>query len=242
MVESTAGGFDFPDDYDADGDGFGTIEAGPTGDFQLMTGAQFNEIGAGDTFIERVTAGSRELEAPGMLNFVFTSTPAVTSWSDGTSSHTVSYPVAAGAEGTAGTPAGVQANADGDIVLTFTLWRPQRPRIAPIEAKWMDLGGLGYSVDVPNAPSGGGTAPGTCPAASLSESDASLSADGDQLRDAAVDRAADPANTIAFTVNMTDCLGSGASWDVGETLKFDLQARTRDGDNAAQMWSFVRTA
>lgn len=242
LVASASGGFAFPDDYDTDGDGFGTIAAGPTGDFQLLTGAQFNEIDAGDTFIERVTAGGRELEAPGMLAYAFTSTPAVTQWSDGTTTTSVSYPATAGSGGTTSSPAPVQANADGDVVLTFTLWRPQRPRIAPREARWMDIGGLGYSVDVPNAPSGGGTAPGICGASTLTESDASLSIDGDQLRDAAADRAANPANTITFSVNMTDCLGSGASWDVGETLKFDLQARTRDGDNAAQMLSFVRTA
>lgn len=242
LVESPLGGFDFPDDYDADGDGFGTIEEGPTGDFQLQTGAEFDEIGAGDTFIERVTAGTRSLQAPGMLNYTFTSTPAVTQWSDGTTNQAVSYPVAAGSPGTASSPAPVQANADGDIVLTFTLWRPQRPRIAPIEARWVDIGGLAYSVDVPNAPDGSGTAPGLCDGSTLSESDSSLTIEGEGLRDSASDRAADPANTISFTVNMTDCLGSGATWDVGETLQFDLQARTRDGDNAAQHLVFRRSA
>lgn len=243
LVASASGGTSFPTDYDADGDGFGTIEKGPTGDFQLQTGANFDQIGSGDLFIERVTAGSRSLTtAPGMLNYAFTSVPAVTMFSDGSVNTTVSYPVAAGSPGTAGAPAEARANADGDVVLTFTIWRPQRPRIAPFEAKWVDIGGLGYSVDVPNAPSGGGTAPGTCAAATLSESDASLTPDGDQLLDSAADRAADPANTLTFSVNMTDCLGSGASWDVGETLNFDIQARTKDGDNAAQKLNFIRVS
>ena len=242
LVASSSGGTAFPTDYDADGDGFGTIAAGPTGDFQLQTGAEFDKIGSGDTFLERVTAGSRSLTAPGMLNYTFTSVPAVTMWSDGTTDTPVSYPVAAGSPGTIASPAPVAANADGDVVLTFTLWRPQRPRIAPTEARWVDIGALGYSVDVPNAPSGGGTAPGICDAASVSESDAWLSASGDQLMDSAPDRAADPANTISFTVNMTDCLGTGATWDVGETLSFDLQARTADGDNAAQKLTFIRAS
>jgi hypothetical protein len=210
----------------------------------MLTGAEFDEIGAGDTFIERVTAGTRSLEAPGMLNYTFTSTPAITAWSDdaGTTTTSVAYPIAPGTPGTAAAPAEVQADAAGDIVLTFTLWRPQRPRIAPFEARWVDIGGLGYSVDVPNAPGGVGTAPGRCAASTLTEGDPNLSADGDELRDAALDRAADPANTLTFTVNMTDCLGSGATWDIGESLNFDLQARTRDSDNAAQKLEFRRTA
>ncbi|MCB0878653.1 MAG: hypothetical protein KDC46_06690, partial [Thermoleophilia bacterium] len=243
LEASSSGGTSFPDDFDSDGDGMGTITAGPTGDFQLLTGATFDRLDAGDTFIERVTAGSRTLAAPGMLAYAFTSTPAVTAWSDdaGASTTSVSYPVDASTPGTTSNPAEVEAGSDGHVVLTFTLWRPQRPRIAPVEARWVDIGGLGYSVDVPNAPGGTGSGPGICAGSSLSESDPSLVAAGDQLRDRAPDRAASASHTITFTVDMTDCLGT-TSWDVGETLSFDLQARTRDGDNAAQKLTFVRTA
>lgn len=242
LVASGTGGSAFPSDYDADSDGFGTIETGPTGDFQLRTGAVHGEIGAGDLFLERVTVGTTELKAPGILNFVFTATPAVTTWSDdeGATNNAVSYPVSAGTEGTTANPADVNANADGDVVLTFTLWRPQRPRIAPFEAQWVDLGGLNYSIDIPNAPDGG-AGPGLCDAATYTESDANLSASGDSLVDAAVDADADAANLLTFTVNVTDCLGA-SGWDVGEDLHFDLQARTSDGDNAAQMWNFTRTS
>jgi hypothetical protein len=34
------GGGRFPDDFEADGDGFGVLAVGPTGDFQLRTGAR----------------------------------------------------------------------------------------------------------------------------------------------------------------------------------------------------------
>ena len=35
----------FPDDFDSDTDGFGLLGVGPTGDFQLLTGAKASEIG-----------------------------------------------------------------------------------------------------------------------------------------------------------------------------------------------------
>jgi hypothetical protein len=241
MVASSSGGNSFPDDYDADHDTYGTIEKGPTGDFQLLTGATFDKIGGGDTFLELVTAGTKHLTAPGMLAYTFTSTPAITSWTDGTTTTSASYPAATGAEGSSANPFDAQATASGDMVLTFTFWRPQRPRIAPSEAKWVDIGKLGYSIDVPNSPDGG-AGPGICPASTLSESDPNLSASGDQLKDAAVDANAAPANTLTLTVNMTDCLGTTATWDVGETFTFDLQARTLDGDNAAQRLTFTRSA
>lgn len=242
LVPSGGGGSAFPTDYDADSDGYGTIEAGPTGDFQLLTGATHGNIGAGDVFIERVTAGTSSLQAPGLLNFVFTSTPAVTSWSDddGTTNNAVTYPVAPGTAGTTSNPANVDANGDGDVVLTFTLWRPQRPRIAPFEAFWVDIGGLNYSVDIPNAP-GGGAGPGLCDVSTYTESDANLSAGSDSLTDAAADADADAANTLTFAVNITDCLGA-TTWNVGDDLQFDLQARTSDGDNAAQKLHFHRNS
>ncbi|MFN9960246.1 MAG: hypothetical protein ACK55I_44755, partial [bacterium] len=68
----TAGGA-----FDSDSDGLGTITKGGTGDFQLQTKATSAAIGAGDTLIERVTAADgTERQIPGVLNFVFNSTPA----------------------------------------------------------------------------------------------------------------------------------------------------------------------
>lgn len=237
------GALQFPEDYDADADGHGTIAAGATGDFQLQTGGGALDVRSGDSFIERSTTASVETLVPGMLAYDFTSTPALVSWSDDSSVSTtsISYPVLPGGTGTMSNPYTVQADSSGNVMLTYTMWRPQRPRIHPSEARWTDIGGLAYSVDLPNAPGGGAGGPGLCGASTYSESDASLSVGSSGLDDASADRAADPANTLTYTVNMTSCLGA-TTWDVGETLQVDLQARSNDGDNAAQKVWFVRTA
>ena len=48
-AEPFPNGLPFPGSFDQDGDGFGTITAGPTGDFQLHTRAPSDKIGSGDT-------------------------------------------------------------------------------------------------------------------------------------------------------------------------------------------------
>ena len=91
----------FPGDFDADGDGFGTITRGATGDFQLHPGATSAEIGSGDSFIHRVTSGGVETTAAGTLNYVFSTTPALTTFTTAAGSGTISYPVAPGGLGPA---------------------------------------------------------------------------------------------------------------------------------------------
>lgn len=236
------GSLQFPDDYDADGDGHGSITAGATGDFQLLTGGGALDVRSGDAYLQRVTTSGVETLVPGMLAYDFTSTPALVSYSDdgGAATSTVSYPVLPGGMGTQSNPYVVEADGSGQMVLTTTMWRPQRPRISPREARWMDIGGLTYSIDLPNAP-GGGAGTGLCPSTAYSESDADLSVAATGLADSQVDRAAAAANTISFTTNISTCLGA-TTWDVGETLQVDLQARSMDGDNAAQKVWFLRAA
>jgi len=235
----------FPGEFDADGDGHGLLTKGPTGDFQLKTGAKSAQIGSGDAFVERVTSGGAETQVPGVLNYVFSTTPALMSWSAGGASGAVTYPVAPGAPGTQGSPI-VVAGA-GDAIVTMTFWRPQREAIpgSGEGAGWVDIGRLKYTADVPNGPGGPGpppgAGPGNCPASTYSSSDPSLSVGGDGVVDSAADRPADPANTLTFSVNLTQCLAAaGLGWAPGQTLQVDIQARSEFGDNAAQKIVFQR--
>jgi hypothetical protein len=223
----------FPGTADADGDGKGEITAGSTGDFQLRTGASHTDIGAGDVLIQEFGTST----AASTLNLVFSTTPAIRELTpDGGAATTFTYPAAAGAPGTMAAPLDVASGR-----MTFTLWRPQRrPITGAGERDWMDIGGLRYTVDMPNGPGPGTRGPGNCPLSTTSSS--ALTPDGDALRDTAPDRAADPANVIDLTVDLDACLAtSGLTWSAGQQISFDLQARTADGDNAAVKITLRRT-
>ena len=238
----------FPDAFDSDGDGFGLLKAGSTGDFQLLTGATAAEIGSGDAFVERVTRGGAESEIPGILNYVFSTTPALRSWTEGATSGTVTYPVPAGGAGTAANP--VPVSATGDVIVAMTFWRPQRKAIpgSGEGSDWVDIGRLRYTADVPNAPvaagpgAPGARGPGNCAASAYSTADPNLKVGGDGVEDSSADRPSNPANTLTFSVNLTRCLAAaGVAWLSGETLQVDIQARSSFGDNAAQKVSFRRS-
>jgi hypothetical protein len=178
----------FPGCCDPDGNGWGTITAGPTHDFQLRTLAPASRIGSGDTFIEHVSGPDGERELTGVLNYMFNTTPAAKAWSDSAGdSGTFAYAVPSGAPGTLNNPLALHRDADGKVKMTFTFWRPQRKAIpgAGEGEGFVDVGGLEYQVNMPNAPSGATPAAvppgplmrgaGSCPLATLSSS-------GPQLR------------------------------------------------------------
>lgn len=238
----------FPDAFDSDGDGFGLLEAGSTGDFQLLTNAKAGEIGSGDAFVERVRRSGAESEVPGILNYVFSTTPALNGWNEGATAGTVTYPVPAGGAGTAANP--IPVSATGDVIVAMTFWRPQRKAIpgSGEGSDWVDIGRLKYTADVPNAPAAGGPGapgargPGNCAASTYSTTDANLKVGLDGVEDSSVDRPSVPANTLTFSVNLTQCLAASAiTWSSGQTLQVDIQARSSFGDNAAQKVSFRRS-
>ena len=80
-----------------------------------------------------------------------------------------------GGAGTAANPIPVSATGDV-IVATLTYWRPQRKAIpgSGEGSDWVDIGGLKYTADVPNAPVAGGPGapgargPGNCAASTYS--------------------------------------------------------------------------
>jgi len=234
----------FPGDFDADGDGFGTITRGATGDFQLHPGATSAEIGSGDSFIQRVTAAGVETTTAATLNYVFSTTPALTAFTTAAGSGTISYPVVAGALGTAQNPIPVPAGSP----INLAFWRPQRKAIdgSGEGSGFVDIGHLTYSADIPNGPSaadgpGGGPGPGGRCQGQYGSTDADATVTADGIVDKADDRAAAPANTLSFTVDVDACLAANSvTWPVGHKLGIDIQARATQGDNAAQKIWFKR--
>jgi hypothetical protein len=234
----------FPGAFDADGDGFGTITRGSTGDFQLHPGATSAEIGSGDSFIEHVTTSGAETTAAGTLNYVFSTTPALTTFTTAAGSGTISYPVTPGGLGTDQNPIAVPAGSP----INLAFWRPQRRAIAGSGegSGFVDIGHLTYSADIPNGPAAAG-APGGGPGAGgncqgqYASTDAEATVTSDGVLDKADDRAAAAANTLSFTVDVDACLAANSvTWLVGEKLGIDIQARAVQGDNAAQKIWFKR--
>jgi hypothetical protein len=234
----------FPGDFDADGDGFGTITRGATGDFQLHPGAKSAEIGSGDSFIEHVTRGGVETTAAGTLNYVFSTTPALTTFTAGAGTGTISYPVGPGGLGTAQNPIPVAAGSPVNLVF----WRPQRRAIdgSGEGSGFVDIGHLTYSADIPNGPAapglpGGGPGPGGNCQGKYASTDADATVTSDGVLDKADDRAAAAANTLSFTVDVDACLAANSvTWPAGDKLGIDIQARAAQGDNAAQKIWFTR--
>lgn len=236
--------------YDSDADGFGTIVAGGTGDFQLQTGATSTEIKGGDVLTEIVTDSSnKSVEYSGILNFTYNTSPAVTQVVVGSDTPiAISYPVAGGSIGTNGTPISVPNS--GDVNVTLTVLRPERAAYAgTAETDYQAVGHSLITIDLPNAPGGGGSGVGNC-VSGYSTADASLSLDTsgveDTLTDTADDAPTSASNTVTFTINLTDCLAnprsgtSAQTWAAGQSLAVDVQFRNSAGDNAAQKLYFQR--
>jgi len=231
------GGFDpgpsFPSCCDADGDGVGTMTAfqnGPGGpEWQLYPLATASQIRSGDVFVT-----SRGETAA--LNFVFNTTPALVSWSStGGQSGAISYPVAPGSPGTGANPLTITPGPDGSLSMTMKMWRPQRHAIAGAGegSGFVDLGHLLWTVrlvtqqTVTDCTAGYSTTdPNLAP-----NSDPQLGGFVDQQGDAA----ADAANTLAFTLNLSACLAAkGQSWTSGD-IQLELTARSQTGgDNSSQ--------
>lgn len=232
----------FPDSFDSDNDGFGTIVAGGTGDFQLQHGASSTQIAGGNTLIEVVTdSANKETEIPGLLNFTFYTSPALKSVAlNGGSTYTVTYPATQNMQGSLNNCFVAPGGWDGSM--TITAWRPQRAGDSVLgEADFMDIGHSLVTIDVPNGPcssgnSGGcsGSGPGNCSVSSYSipGGETNLSLGADSMTDAFEDTAASASNTFSFNFDVDTCLGSD-TLDSGEKVVLDLQVRSQDGDNAA---------
>lgn len=251
----------FPDAFDPDGNGMGNLTPSPTRPstgndaFFLGPNAAPDQIGTGDTLIQRVTnKDGGQTQVTDTVQYLFTTVPTLVAYDDGQGdAGTVDYPVAYGAPGNLDNGFPVKARPDGRVSVRLTFWRPQRPPIPPETAPWMDIGHLTYGMQIYST----GLA---CPDDAFSDPVAPLAAaptayafGGGALSDQAGDRPADPANTLTFTIDLTTCLAAhGRSFPVGGTQGFDLSAMTCGGerctaagqssgpDQAVQTVSFTR--
>lgn len=233
-------GLEFPEELDEDEDGKGEIQPGSTGDFQLATNAPSSEIKGGDVLFQLARISEATTRYVGMLNFIFHTTPAVKTVTTGVQTYTVSYPVQPGDRGTQDNCFEVPAS--GNVEVTITAWRPQRPGIpAANESSWMDMGNLRLITNIPNAPGGGGGGPGLCPPSVYSNIDENMTLIGDGLQDLLGDEPADIGNTFTYTINLTDCFAARSiSWTSGQSVMVPIQMMNNYGDNAAQNICFVR--
>jgi hypothetical protein len=237
----TIGSAPFPDDFDPDGDGFGSLmgvapPGGSTPAMFLAHGATTDQIATGDVLIQRVIRDGSEIQFPTTIQFAFATVPALASYGDTAGNGAaVSYPVSPGGSGTQGNGFQVEEGLDGDVLVTVTLWRPQRRPISPEVGEWTDIGGLTYSTVLGHlgpvgTPPGGTSVNQPCPQSAHSTTDPELgppppeSASG-AFTDLAADRPASAANTLTYTVNLTDCLASmGLSWNPGEELNISFNS------------------
>jgi hypothetical protein len=210
----------FPECCDADHDGLGTLTPGGPGatgvpgggTMAMYHGATSDQLHTGDVVIARGTVNGTVTESASSIGFVYATFPVVAAFDDGQGhSATFTYP-----RDPAAAQSPVRTGPDGDVVLRLTLWRPQRPRTAgdPGTGTWMDVGNLAYIVAV-----GGSSTQPDCPQRSFSALDGNLraltSSPAPQIdlgaggfADVGGDRPADPANTLSFTLNLSDCLRS----------------------------------
>ena len=226
----------FPDEFDSDGDGFGTLDG-----VVISHGATSDQIRTGDVLVQRVLQGGTENLFTATIQYIFVTGPALVSWRDTAgNSGKVSYPASTD-------PMTVAPGSDGDIVLTLTLWRPQRKRIpadpAPgpgDSATWTDIGGLNYIVTIANVEDAGPSSGAPCPPSAFSTDDPNLTplpADSPNggFVDLATDRPANPANTLTYTLNASKCVeGAGFTWNPGKTVSFNLTTTTETGAIAEQ--------
>lgn len=220
----------FPGCCDNDEDGFGSLgwavipgEGTDAHAVPLLHGATDDQIGAGDLLIARTKRDGVNEAFIGTLSHLFQTVPALAAYTDEAgNTTTMSYPVAPGASGTRENPFAPTdgPDADTDVEVTLTFWRPQREALPDEPGRWIDVGHNIYIADgrgaLEDASSFQG---GSCPASAYSETDPNLTPAQapdfplfyeqpvSGLEDSAHDQPADAANTFTFTLNLNRCFG-----------------------------------
>jgi len=241
----------FPGCCDPDGDGFGELVdtiappfmGGGSTFFVLRYAATTAEIKTGQVVIKRLSdADGKEVATfSKTLQYVFATVPALVSYVDGTgNSGTVSYPVAADGPGMKANAFPVAPRPPGDpaaghVLVTLTLWQPQRrpiegePGYSEPPSAWTDIGRLTYSatVETPGDPQSGMFSYKGCPQDAYSATGQPFTLPpppaGPGLTHTVGDRPAHPDNTVTYTLDLTKCL-AGTSWSAGETVGVQLLA------------------
>jgi hypothetical protein len=255
----------FPSCCTKGGDGMGILRGGPlnvvidNNEFSLDPHAVSTKIGTGDLMTLLVTKDGVTTLQPLPLEFVFNTVPALKSFDDGSGVKTIDYSAGTNAYGTRNNPMPVRVGADGNIKVQLTWWRPQRDGIAGAgEPDFMDIGRLVYEFGLQSQgdliPPRTNSDSGACSAASYSESDPNLEivpgaqssgTMSGELTDASADQAANSANTLSVTLNLTKCVvdkGGPANIPVGTDIHMDISANAADSPNHANQDLYFRAS
>ena len=235
----------FPGDYDTDADGFGAIFRGTTGDFQLGVGATAAQIGSGDAFIQHITTGATTTQVPGILNYLFATTPALARWADRTgTSGSVTYPAGPGTSGTAPNPISLTAGATTAMSSPRPCSGARSARRSRARARAPAGSTSAASATAPTSPTAhhpeapdagdAATAPPTPPATRACVQ----RRPGARHRGGPAGRPGEPAHVLC----RPHALSVQRRRDVepGRVAAVDIQARSNYGDNAAQKVYFRR--
>ncbi|MHB8060269.1 MAG: hypothetical protein ACYDHO_05500, partial [Gaiellaceae bacterium] len=247
------------------GDGMGILRGGPLNvvpdgrEFSLDPHAVSTKIGTGDMMTVLVTKGGVTTLLPAPLDFVFNTVPALKNFDGGTGVKSIDYSAGASAYGTRDNPMPVSVGPDGNVKVQLTWWRPQRSGIAGAgEPAFMDIGGLRYEFGI--QPQGDLIPPrinndsGACSAASYSENDPNLEIVPQRqssgimsggLTDGSADQAANSANTLSVTLNLTKCIvdkRGPATIPVGTDIHMDISANTQNSADHANQDLYFRAS
>lgn len=214
-------------------DGLITAIPGGGSAFFLYPRATSAQIGSGNVITTDATIEGVTSETPQPLGFVFETVPAIVSYEDTAGDHgTIEYPDTSGYGSccVAGNAIKVAAGPNGDVEVTLTFYRPQRPGVAGAgEAQFMDIGHLAYTLRVQVPPKPGEIVPedtAPCEPSDYSNLSPTLTLSTAKLMGVAhacvlVDSEGDHAaragasNTLSFTVDLTKLLaGSGLSFPI----------------------------
>lgn len=231
--------------WSPDGSGYPNLEriTGWDGRASFAMGVQprvgTDRIRPGDVLDIVFDTTTGTIRRPTTLTPYFVTSPAVTSWSSGGTSGSITYPVADGAPGTSeGNPIAL-----GGGSLTLTFWRPQRLSVPGAETgTYQDLGHLNYGVTLSTQSRQYGCRShitglsGTLSARAGSSGDMALELF--PLKDSAADAPANPARTLSFTVDLAACLAAAGQPTSGATVNLELTAAGEDrpggNDRASQ--------
>jgi hypothetical protein len=204
----------------------------------IWPGAQVDEIGSGDCFVETEQDGT---QYPGAVNFVFNTAPALKSYRFDTDTTTTE--VVYGANGVR--PEGnMQFTVpSGASKVTLTFWRPQRkatPGEPASAGGWVDIGGLTYTMQLV-APRqnmedpGSGTADATGAYSDAVANGVPVTPDmwNNSVLDPALDLPSDPQNTISFTLDLSKCFSSWSSLRSGAWFQAGLVGKAGHNDEAS---------
>ncbi|MDP3972353.1 MAG: hypothetical protein Q8P61_05515 [Candidatus Nanopelagicales bacterium] len=216
------------------------ITAGPSGDFQWNLASTYPaltaaDVNAGDTFVETAPDGT---SYPGILNFVFRTTPALVSYqvmdADGVTPVGAAVPVDYANPNPAGS-ANNRINVTTTQKVLLTFWRPQRQAFAGESGGtggYVDIGKLSYMADAPNLGAGG------CSAVA-GDANGTTVPDGTwtNVQDNLDDAPTTAGRTLAMVVNAGACAEAGGrtAADPGQAVfDLDIQAKSLYNDNSAQ--------